>query len=107
MGVAVYSLPELEMLDAISEMRYRREHHEEQLQVLDILTCQRSDFEERIPGIGKVVVTPVGGIWSNGALIERASGHNAITVLRKHYCLSDQFRLGPRFGWPYLHKDLS
>jgi hypothetical protein len=95
------------VLDAILEQRYRREHQEEQVQVLDILTCQQSDFEEWIPGIGKVVVTPVVGIWSDGALIERASGHNSIKALRKHYCLSDQFRLGPRFGWPYLHKDLS
>jgi hypothetical protein len=101
-GVAVYSLPDLELLDTILEHRGRRKHHQEELQVLDILTCQPSDFEKWIPGIGKVLATPIVGIWNHGILIERASGHNAINALRKHYRLSRQFRLGPRFGWPYL-----
>jgi hypothetical protein len=106
-GVAVYSLPELELLDAILEKRREHQQHKEKLEVLDILACQQSDFEERVPGIGKVLATPIVGIWSEGALIERASGYEAVKALGKHYRLSSQFRLGSGFGWPYLYKTLS
>ena len=101
-GVAVFSLPELELLDAIVEQRRRHVHQEEELQVFDILTCQQADFEERIPGIEKVVATPLVGIWSDGVLVESTSGYKAVKALRKHYALSEQFRRGPGFGWPYV-----
>jgi hypothetical protein len=84
-GAAVYSLHELELLDAIVKKRRRHDDPEERLEVLDILTCRQNDFEEVIPGIGEVLATPVFGIWEDGILKEKAWGHKAVQAIKHHY----------------------
>jgi hypothetical protein len=103
-GIAVYALPELELLDAIVEKRCKVENPEDRFEIFDVLTCHsQSDFENLIPGIGKVSQTPVVGVWSEATLIDKASGHEAVKVLSKHYDLKwPRPRLSANLLWPYF-----
>jgi hypothetical protein len=105
-GAAFYSLPELELIDAIVP-RLQTDDPAERLQIFEVMSCKsQADFEACIPGIGKVLQTPVVGIWKNGTLIEKASVHNAAKILRSHYGVylpNSRLippRSTPRF-WPY------
>jgi hypothetical protein len=89
LGVAPYSLPDLQLVDQIREAVQQGACSGEQVQVFDVLTCATmEDFDERIPGIGPVYQTPVVGIWSNGILVEKASGARARQLILEHYRLS-------------------
>jgi hypothetical protein len=67
------------------------------------MSCKsQADFESCLPGIGKVFQTPVVGIWSNGRLTEKASGHDAVRALRDHYQLGQFNTFWRSMLWPYL-----
>jgi len=85
-GIAPYSLPDLELLDAIKEALKQKPSCEERVQVFDVLTCaSMKDFDERIPGIGQVYQTPVVGIWEDGVLVQKASGAKARQLTLEQY----------------------
>jgi hypothetical protein len=43
--------------------------------VFNVANCQSADaFEGYVPGVGAVFHTPVVGLWSDGKLLEKASG---------------------------------
>ena len=90
LGIAPYSLPDLELLDAVTEaLKQRGPDREDLVQVFDVLTCKSmKDFDDCIPGIGQVYQTPVVGIWEDGVLIEKGSGAKARQVVIERYRLS-------------------
>lgn len=87
-GVAPYSLPDLKLLDALKESLSKNTHLGERIDVLDVLRCAAEDFEQCIPGIGRVFQTPVVGIWENGVLTQHASGAKACRLVISRYNLS-------------------
>lgn len=88
LGIALYSLPDLELLDMIVQSSLNGQNKDEHIQVFDVLTCSTmSDFEARIPGIGLVYQTPVVGLWEDGVLIAKASGASARDLVIKHFKL--------------------
>lgn len=48
------------------------------------------EYEQRVPGIGKVFHTPVIGIWEKGVLTEKASGAAGRDVLQRFLSASTQ-----------------
>lgn len=73
LGVAFYSLPDLQFLDDIV-IRSRGTPREMRIDVFDVLSFKStSDFEGIFSGL-RPVMTPVIGIWKNGNLIEKGCG---------------------------------
>jgi hypothetical protein len=88
LGVAPYSRPDLELLDAISEALQQADRSEEKVQIFDISRCaSMEDLNEFIPGIGRVYQTPVVGIWRDGVLLQKASGAQARQIVLQQYSL--------------------
>jgi len=80
-GVAPYSTYDLKLLEALNELSL--DPISERIDIFDVLACHsQEDFEKYISAIGKVYQTPVVGIWQNGKLVQRDSGHNARQLLR-------------------------
>ncbi len=84
-GVATYSLSDLELLDELSRL-------DSHLAVIDVFNSRdvRSSvsFEDYIPGIGAVYQTPVVGLWENGALVAKATGKSARDLARRYVSLN-------------------
>jgi hypothetical protein len=76
LGLAFYSLPDLQFLDDIViRSRNTSDSHEMRIDVFDVLSCKSmQDFESLFPGLEPVTVTPVIGIWRNGKLMEKGFG---------------------------------
>lgn len=88
-GVASYSIPDLEMLDDIEAKLSRQNAEDETIHLFDVSAFPEfRNFEDLLPGIGKVFQTPVIGIWEGGVLKERASGARAMDWLAQRYRLS-------------------
>jgi hypothetical protein len=75
-GIAFYSLPDLEFLDRLVLARPNiAGSSSESIAIFDVLSCKTmEDFEKFIPGIGAVYQTPVVGIWKNGCVVEKGIG---------------------------------
>jgi len=74
LGVASYSLRDLKLLDTLNE-GLDNESAWPRLDIFNCLECRSvQDFEHYVPGIGKVLQTPVVGYWEDGILKERAWG---------------------------------
>lgn len=85
-GIAAYSRPDLQLLDAVKEALVTNPDSEESVQIFDVLACaQMNDFDKFIPGIGKVYQTPVLGIWQNGSLVRKESGAMARKSILDRY----------------------
>lgn len=71
-GVATWSGYDMKLLDAL-------EHSvggPDVIGVFDTAECKSDeDFESRIPGVGPVFQTPVVGLWEQGKLVAKGSGH--------------------------------
>ncbi len=82
-GVASYSLSELRMLDQLRErMRIHEGLSQTSVVVFDVLNClTEDDFEKFVPGIGRVLQTPVIGYWIHGVVIKLATGFDAVEFL--------------------------
>jgi hypothetical protein len=76
LGIAFYSLPDLQFLDDIViRSRNTSDPRDMRIDVFDALSCKSmQDFESLFPGIAPVTFTPVIGIWRNGKLIEKGFG---------------------------------
>lgn len=88
-GVAFYSLPDLELLDRIIAARkVRPAQASEAIIIFDVLGCQSmEDFARLIPGITPVYQTPVIGIWRGGHLVHKETGARARELISSHYGL--------------------
>jgi hypothetical protein len=87
-GVATYSVPELEMLDNLEAQLSRLRTGHEIVHLFNVLDCAKAeDFERYVPGIGKVYQTPVLGLWEDGVLKERAQGKAARDLVTQRYSL--------------------
>jgi hypothetical protein len=85
-GVAFYSLPDLELLDDLAFDRHVL--HSETIVVFDVLSCKKmADFERWIPSIGPVYQTPVVGVWQDGLLVDVGVGKKAREILSNRYGL--------------------
>ena len=73
LGVAFYSLTDLQLLDDIV-IRSRDTFPEMRIDVFDVLSFKSmGDFENIFSGL-RPAMTPVIGIWKNGNLIEKNCG---------------------------------
>ena len=87
-AVASYSVPDLELLDAI-EAKLTGEGQNETIYLFDLSAFPDfDDFEKFLPGIGAVYQTPVVGSWTGGVLKERLSGAPARAWLARRYKLT-------------------
>lgn len=85
-GIAPYSLPDLELLDALLDALRQISSRAELVQVFDVLACtEMNDLNDFIPGIGKVYQTPAIGVWTSGVLIEKVSGAAARKLIKSRY----------------------
>lgn len=89
-GVASYSVRDLQMLDMVAKkVNDEITSPETEIVVFDTLSCKTMDeFQAIIPGIGVVLQTPVVGVWRNGILVEKASGSKAFEVIKNIFKLS-------------------
>ena len=72
-GVAIWSLYDLALLDQLQATLANGNHTT--IDVFDIDTCQPpGDFDNYVPGIGRVFQPPVVGIWRDGQQIKSAWG---------------------------------
>jgi hypothetical protein len=73
-GVAAWSAHDVPLLDAVSQAIQGRSLALA-VSVFNVANCMSPRaFEAYIPGIGSVFHTPVVGLWSDGKLVEKASG---------------------------------
>ena len=71
-GIATWSGYDMMLLDAIE----RSTGNPDAIGVFDTAHCKSNeDFEAWIPSIGIVYQSPVVGLWDNGKLVARGSGH--------------------------------
>jgi hypothetical protein len=87
-GIAPYSIYDLRLLDAIND-RTASGEISDRIDVFDILNCEKmTDLDSYVPGIGIAYQTPVVGIWIDGILKQKCSGHQARQLLISMYTLS-------------------
>jgi hypothetical protein len=73
-GVATWSAYDMKLLDAVSEV-LQRASVDLTVDVFNVADCPSPEaFEEYVPGIGRVFQTPVVGLWSEGQLVDKATG---------------------------------
>jgi hypothetical protein len=75
-GVATYSLGDLELLDQVQDFLAKKPAmHDLSVEVFDVSECRKhGDFKNYIPSLGKVFQTPVAGLWDRGELREQKTG---------------------------------
>jgi len=84
MGIAFYSLPDLQLLDEL--VQASKSGHSYSIDIFDVLDCKSmADFDQLIPGVTPVYQTPVVGIWESGKLIEKAWGATARQLILDKY----------------------
>src|SRR5205823_2844807 len=82
-GVAArYSLQDLELLDKLSE-RVEGARSPEVIDVFDASSIPRpEEFQAYVPGLTRVLQTPVLGVWDNGTFVRSATGWEAVMALQ-------------------------
>lgn len=89
LGIAPYSLPDLQLLDALRETLERKPDRQGTVQIFDVLNCATmGDLDAYIPGIGRVYQTPVVGIWEKGVVVQKGCGAKARLFIVEKYQLS-------------------
>jgi hypothetical protein len=84
-GVATYSLPEMQALDALIHAASRASTTNGTIDVFDTAACRSlEDLRQLVPGIGPSFHTPIVGVWENGVLKEKASGAEGRKLLTTH-----------------------
>src|SRR6185369_475497 len=64
-GVATYSLYDLDLLDALDSQLFG----DDAVELFEVSSCSsHEEFDRFIPGIGKVFQTPLVGFWQDGQL---------------------------------------
>ncbi|HEX3659211.1 MAG TPA: hypothetical protein VHV55_25705 [Pirellulales bacterium] len=84
-GVAVYAPNELGLLDRIDFVLGRMAPAQRPfVGVFETSICASHEaFEALIPGLGKVLQTPVVGVWKNRVFQQSRQGFSAIELLRE------------------------
>jgi hypothetical protein len=73
-GVATWSAHDMKLLDALAQA-LQRLPPDLTVEVFNVAGCSSAEaFDRYVPGIGKVFHTPVVGLWSEGRLVEQATG---------------------------------
>ncbi len=90
-GVATWSLYDLSLLDALDQFVTEEYCRVDRIDVFNLDRLERGDFEQYLPGLGKVLGTPVAGHWENGILGDKGFGWQAIRLV------SDLIRVS--LGW--------
>jgi hypothetical protein len=80
-GVVNWSLYDLSLLEFLDGFVKERCAGVDRIDVFNLDRMERGDFEEYIPGLGKVVGTPVAAFWEDGALVNRGFGWRAIRLI--------------------------
>ena len=86
-GVAVWSGYDLRLLDYI-DAALPAAPAGLSVDVFDMDTAREPDwFEPYIPGLGDVSNTPVAGLWDEGRLVRRGTGHEARIIVAELFAL--------------------
>jgi hypothetical protein len=73
-GVATWSAYDMKLLDAVSQA-LQRPPSGLTVEVFNVADCSSPEaFDRYVPGIGRVFHTPVVGLWSDGKLVDKATG---------------------------------
>jgi len=73
-GVATWSAYDMKLLDAVSQA-LQRPVLDLTVEVFNVADCSSPEaFDQYVPGIGRVFQTPVVGLWSDGNLVDKATG---------------------------------
>jgi hypothetical protein len=73
-GVATWSAYDMRLLDAVAQA-LRKQPCDLTVEVFNVADCASPQaFDRYVPGIGPVFHTPVAGLWSDGNLVEQATG---------------------------------
>ena len=73
-GVAIWSAYDMKLLDAVSQA-LQRPVLDLTVEVFNVADCSSPEaFDRYVPGIGQVFQTPVVGLWSEGHLVDKATG---------------------------------
>jgi hypothetical protein len=73
-GVATWSGHDMMLLDAVSQA-LQESSGDLTVDVFNVDCCLSQEaFERYVPGIGDVLQTPIVGLWSNGKLVDKATG---------------------------------
>jgi hypothetical protein len=73
-GVATWSAYDMKLLDAVSQALQKLPAGLT-VEVFNVADCSSpEEFDRYVPGIGRVFHTPVVGLWSDGKLVDRATG---------------------------------
>ena len=80
-GVATWSLYDLSLLDVLDQVVAEGCPGLNRIDVFDLDRVEEPDFEEYVPGLGKVVGTPVAGVWEDGILGDRGFGWRAFRLI--------------------------
>ena len=80
-GVANWSLYDLSLLEVLDLVVKEGRSGVDRIDVFDLDRMERGDFEDYIPELGKVVVTPVAALWKDGILDDRGVGWRAMRLI--------------------------
>jgi hypothetical protein len=73
-GVATWSAYDMKLLDAVSQVP-QRPPSDLTVEVFNVADCSSPEaFDRYVPGTGRVFQTPVVGPWSDGQLVDKATG---------------------------------
>jgi hypothetical protein len=73
-GVVTWSAYDMKLLDAVSRV-LQRPPSGLTVEVFNVADCSSPEaFDRYVPGTGRVFQTPVVGLWSDGQLVDKATG---------------------------------
>jgi hypothetical protein len=82
-GVATWSAHDMKLLDAVAAA-LQAPHPPLTVDVFNVADCPTADsFKEYIPGIDGIYQTPIVGLWSDGQLVEKATGFAGRELIAK------------------------
>jgi len=87
-GVATWSGYDMRLLDELNETCMRCPNADERIEVFDTSDIHKPEqFEDYVPGIGRVLGLPVVGIWESGILVQKgfsvpSDGTSSSTAIR-------------------------
>ena len=89
-GVAVWSLYDLRLLDALDEA-FSDENRTERVDVFNLDSCRtQEEILAFVANIGKVFHTPIVGVWRNGRQVQQASGYAGRNILVEAFALDHE-----------------
>jgi hypothetical protein len=84
-----YSRPDLALVESIVKRLKENPQSDLTIELFDILDVpDMRSMGDFVPGIGNVYHTPVIGVWRNGTLEEKGSGHIATKIAVRVFSLT-------------------